>query len=86
MKNKLKVPVLDRRSFYILKNGTFLIITMLAVTMLLYNSITSNTAETTRVFLAVRLARIMIEHTLVTLNIVIGGALLCDIIVKSEKY
>lgn len=85
MKNKFKMPVLDRRSFYILKNGAFLIISMLSVSMLYYNAIVAQADEAVRLFYAVPLAREMIEHTLITLTVIIGSALLCDAVVKNSN-
>lgn len=85
MKNKLKVPVLDRRSFYILKNGLFLVISMLSASMLYYNAIVAQADEAVRLFYALPLARAMIEHTLITLTVIIGSALLCDAVVKNSN-
>ncbi len=85
MKNKFKVPVLDRHSFYILKNGLFLVIVMLAILWLRYNIIVSSAdSEAVKFFFAIPLARLMLEHTLTTLTVVIGGALACDAIVKNK--
>ena len=85
MKQKFKVPVLDRHSFYILKLGSFLIIVMLAVTLLYYSITVDRIGEAKRYFYALPTARAMLEHTLITHNIIIGGALLLDTAAKSEK-
>lgn len=85
MKNSFKVPAVCGLSFYILKHGLFLIISMIAATLLKYNlTVSAHSEESIRFFKAVVLARLMLEHTLITLIIILAGALACELIVKNK--
>ncbi len=85
MKNNFTVPAVCRHSFYILKYGLFLIVSMLGATWLKYDlTICSSNEESIRFFTAAPLARLMLEHTLITLIIIIAGALALDLIVKNK--
>lgn len=79
MKISSRVPVLCRHSFFILKRGMFLVITMLCATLLRYNLLTD-----TQKLLRLSEARLMISESLLTLTLVVGTALLWDIMYKKD--
>ena len=79
MKISIRVPVLCRHSFFILKRGMFLVICMLCATLLRFNLL----PESQKLYKLSEL-RLMINDSVLTLTLIVAIALLWDIMYKKD--
>ena len=78
-------PNISKQSFYILKYGSILTIAMIAVTLLYFDVICSKNGDFMLYLHTLEVAREMLFTSVITYEILLCGAFLFDIAVKSEK-
>lgn len=76
---------ISKQSFYILKYGSILTIAMIAVTLLYFDTACCRIDDYTLYLRALGVAREMLITSVLTYEILLGGAFLFDIAVKSKK-
>ena len=85
MKLNISLPRISRQAFYILKSGTFLTIAMVAVTLIYFDAACAKSTDFTLYLRTLGVAREMLLTSVITCIILLCGAILLDIAVKSEK-
>ena len=76
---------ISKQSFYILKCGSILTIAMIAATLLYFDTTCRQNVDYTLYLRGLGVAREMLLTSLITYEILLGGAFLLDIAIKSEK-